>query len=523
MKKNLITNMCLSAGLLIAALSLGSCMDGDINKDPDKIMESELNKDNLWGTYLTTMQRRVAPEDQNDFQLTEDLVGNMYAGYYAGTQNWEGGYNGTTYSFPDGWINRPFKVAFVDFLSSWNVLRQKTDSSTVLFAVGEVVKVAAMHKTTDIYGPIPYTRFGLASPVPYDSQEAVYERFFKELDHAIGILAEFDAHNAGSKPLEKFDLIYGSDIAKWIRFANSLKLRLAMRVRYAYPGAQALAEAAVNNSYGVIESNADNPTMQSNNALSFTYFNPFYNLYSEEGYNEDRMGASMEAYLVGFDDPRLSIFFTKGTDNKYHGLRNGHKNGNRFQGKPLLSKPTITQATPYLWMTAAEVWLLRAEGALLNWQMKGTAKDLYEQGIRTSLSQHGLDAQADDYLASTHQPAAYNGVYRSPSAAAPSDITVAWDDAATTEKKLERIITQKWIAMYPLGQEAWSEFRRTGYPKLFPVVDNLSNGAVNTEIQVRRLPFPESEYTGNKAEVEKAVKLLGGADTGGTRLWWDKK
>ena len=174
-------------------------------------------------------------------------------------------------------------------------------------------------------------------------------------------------------------------------------------------------------------------------------------------------------------------------------------------------------------MTAAEVWLLRAEGALLNWQMKGTAKDLYEQGIRTSLSQHGLDAQADAYLASTHQPAAYDGVYRSPSAAAPSDITVAWDDAATTEKKLERIITQKWIAMYPLGQEAWSEFRRTGYPKLFPVVDNLSNGAVNTEIQVRRLPFPESEYTGNKAEVEKAVKLLGGADTGGTRLWWDKK
>jgi len=363
----------------------------------------------------------------------------------------------------------------------------------------------------------------LASPVPYDSQEAVYERFFKELDHAIGILTEFDAHNAGRKPLEKFDLIYGSDIAKWIRFANSLKLRLAMRVRYVYPGAQALAEAAVNNSYGVIESNADNPTMQSNNALSFTYFNPFYNLYSEEGYNEDRMGASMEAYLVGFDDPRLSIFFTKGTDNKYHGLRNGHKNGNRFQGKPLLSKPTITQATPYLWMTAAEVWLLRAEGALLNWQMKGTAKDLYEQGIRTSLSQHGLDAQADAYLASTHQPAAYDGVYRSPSAAAPSDITVAWDDAATTEKKLERIITQKWIAMYPLGQEAWSEFRRTGYPKLFPVVDNLSNGAVNTEIQVRRLPFPESEYTGNKAEVEKAVKLLGGADTGGTRLWWDKK
>src|SRR3712207_8640858 len=57
------------------------------------------------------------------------------------------------------------KVAFVDFLSSWNILRQKTDSTSILFAVGEVVKVAAMHKTTDIYGPLPYTKFGLATPV----------------------------------------------------------------------------------------------------------------------------------------------------------------------------------------------------------------------------------------------------------------------------------------------------------------------------------------------------------------------
>src|SRR3712207_8917793 len=76
-----------------------------------------------------------------------------------------------------------------------------------------------------------------------------------------------------------------------------------------------------------------------------------------------RMGATMESYLVGFNDPRLPVYFTQGIDGKYHGLRNGHKNGQRYQGYQLLSKPTITRATPYLWMTAAEVWLLRAEGA----------------------------------------------------------------------------------------------------------------------------------------------------------------
>src|SRR3712207_9306325 len=106
------------------------------------------------------------------------------------------------------------------------------------------------------------------------------------------------------------------------------------------------------------------------------------------------MGATMESYLVGFNDPRLPVYFTQGIDGKYHGLRNGHKNGQRYQGYQLLSKPTITRATPYLWMTAAEVWLLRAEGALLKWKMKGDAKDLYEKRSE----EHTSELQSRQYL-----------------------------------------------------------------------------------------------------------------------------
>jgi len=519
MKKNIIKLLTLVA----LCTPVYGCLDSSLNDDPDKVKASELGKDNLHGTYLTSLQRNVVPEDQNDFQLTEDLVGNMFAGYYAGTQSWEGGYNSTTYAFPDHWKNRPFSVAFTKLMSNWHQLRLKTDSASVLFAVGEVVKVEAMHKTTDIYGPIPYTRFGLQTPVPYDSQEAVYMRFFTELNHAIGVLTNFDKLNPGAKPLDKFDLIYGSDIKKWIRFANSLKLRLAMRCRAVYSGAQKLAEEAVNNTYGVLEDYADNAVMQTVGALSFTYNNPFYNIYSPEGYNEDRMGASMDAYLNGFADPRLPKFFAKAKGDVYRGLRNGLRNGKNFQGNENLSMPTITRSTPYVWMTAAEVWLLRAEGALFGWNMGGTPQELYEKGVSSSLEQYGLAGDVEAYLSSNAKPSAYAGLRGSPAVEAPSDITPAWDDNATQEKKLERIITQKWIAIYPLGQEAWSEFRRTGYPKLFPVVDNLSNGKVNTNEQVRRLPFPASEYDGNKAEVEKAVQLLGGEDTGGTHLWWDKK
>ncbi|EJX09030.1 hypothetical protein, secreted [gut metagenome] len=504
---------------LLCGMTLGSCMSDTINLNPDQILEEDLSKDNLWGSYLTTMQRRVVPEDVNLFQRAEDLFGNMYSGYFAGTQSWEGGTNGTTYVVSDEWRNCPFQSAFVEFLSSWNILRQKVDSTSVLFAVGEVVKVTAMHKATDIYGPIPYTRFGLTNPVPYDTQEEVYKSFFKELDHAINVLTKFDQANPNSTSLVKFDLIFNSDLRKWIRYANSLKLRLAMRVSAVYPEAQQIAESAVKHPYGVIEDNDNNPAMQSNGALSFTYHNPIHSIWSPEGYEEDVMGATMDSYMNGFEDPRRSAYFSLADNGVYRGLRNGHSNGNVFKGDKGLSRPNIQQDTPYLWMTAAEVYFLRAEGALRNWNMGGTAKEFYEAGIRASFNQYGLK-DVESYLSSEKKPAKYPGFKSSPSAPAASTvITVKWIDNGE-EKQWEQIMTQKWLAMYPLGQEAWSEFRRTGYPRLYPIVDNKSTD-ISSALQIRRVPFPYSEYQGNKVEVEKAVQLLGGPDSGATRLWWD--
>jgi hypothetical protein len=77
--------------------------------------------------------------------------------------------------------------------------------------------------------------------------------------------------------------------------------------------------------------------------------------------------------------------------------------------------------------------------------------------------------------------------------------------------------------MYPDGPEGWAEFRRTGYPRLLPPVNNYSNGTISSSVQVRRVPYPLSEYNTNKAGVQTGVSNLGGPDGGGTRLWWDKK
>jgi len=101
-------------------------------------------------------------------------------------------------------------------------------------------------------------------------------------------------------------------------------------------------------------------------------------------------------------------------------------------------------------------------------------------------------------------------------------ISIQWDDLAIFKVKLHRIMVQKWIALYPNGCEAWAEYRRTGYPRIFPVALNKSGGAVNTNLQVRRLPYPISQYNQNGAQVAKGVSLLGGPDNGGTPLWWDK-
>jgi Susd and RagB outer membrane lipoprotein len=175
-------------------------------------------------------------------------------------------------------------------------------------------------------------------------------------------------------------------------------------------------------------------------------------------------------------------------------------------------------------MTAAEVYFLRAEAALRGWNNAGgTAQSLYEKGVETSFTQWGVSAGLSTYLNdNTSKAAAYEDPFNAKNnAASPSALTIKWNEGATNEEKLERIITQKWLAIFPEGQEAWSEFRRTGYPRLFPVVVNNSGGLIDTKIQIRRLPFPQNEYNTNAAEVQSAISLLGGPDNGGTRLWWD--
>ncbi len=179
-------------------------------------------------------------------------------------------------------------------------------------------------------------------------------------------------------------------------------------------------------------------------------------------------------------------------------------------------------------MNAAEVAFLRAEAAAVyNFNMGGEAGEFYNTGIRLSFEQWGADG-AEEYLNNeTLRPETYvdpdgkNSYDRDL-----SRITVKWDNAASPEEKLERIIIQKWIANWQLGNEAWADYRRTGYPHLIPATTagNKSGGIVDSERGARRIPYPASEYGDNPVNINYAVTTyLGGRDDMGRDLWWAKK
>lgn len=172
-------------------------------------------------------------------------------------------------------------------------------------------------------------------------------------------------------------------------------------------------------------------------------------------------------------------------------------------------------------MQAAEVHFLLAEAALAGYSVGGTAQQYYESGITMSMQERtsaGAGA-ISSYIASSNTPVSFDGG----TTPATSDITVAFN-SANTEKALEQIITQKWIALFPNGWEAYAEARRTGYPKQLPRVVS-DNPDVPVDQIPARMIYTSSEFTTNADAVNAAIASpeLGGQDKNNVKLWWDKK
>lgn len=529
--RNIITKT--GAAFLAASLFAGCTAHYlEINTNPYEVSKEQTLTDGYAiGAAISALCGTVVSTDVNTAQFTDCLLGGPMGGYYSTT----GAFAKTidNYNPTDDWT-RVFLASdriIPTLYSNLNEIADITDDPVTL-AIAKIIKITAMLRVTDTYGPIPYSKIGEggAIAVEYDSQEAVYDAMFAELDEVISTLTE----NKLSGISPKADPIYDGTAVKWCKFANSLKLRMAMRISYAAPEkSRKYAEEAVKHEIGVFTSNADNATLRT---VAFgEKGNPLYTAikYNQpSGCNtggDTHAAADIITYMNGYNDPRRPVYFIPSEFDgiEYVGIRVRIEKpalnslGRKYSGVK------ISPSDPLVWMNAAEVCFLKAEAeAVFGYDMgAGTAGDFYNEGIRLSFEQFGVSG-ADAYLNdAVSRPAVYiDPAGQNSYSEMLSEITVKWDESASTAQKQERILIQKWIANFNNGNEAWADHRRTGYPHLFPATDagNKSDGIVSSVYGARRMRYPLAEYTNNGENVNYAVSaLLKGKDNMATRLWWD--
>lgn len=521
-------------GIALSAATLTACQTdfAEINTDHRHPTEKDLEMDNLnSGGLVTALEENIFPVGNsgtgyvNEYQVAYTLSSSCWMGYIAPTQNkWEG-------TLPPTFaLKQRSKQTYDDMAGkvyqSWLELKDKLKNDPAAFAVGQIIKIAAVHKAADTFGPIPYSKAAIkgSSQTEYDAQEDVYKQMLEELDAAVTALSN-NKHNV----FTRYDVIYEGDYNKWMKFANSLMLRLAMRCYYANEEmSKTYVQKACTNPGGLIAVASEGAKLCKGAGIQ--YKNPLV-IINDPGYNDARMGAEIGTYLQGYNDPRLSVYFTKGNykgKSGYYGVRTNMPKVDSYIKVGEFSQLNVQNETPLYIMRASEVEFLLAEAALRKMLgVQGDAKSHYEKGIKLSFEENGIAAsEFGKYIAQKDaKQAKFEDVANSQySTAAVSEITIPWANNADLETNLERIITQKYLALYPDGQEAWSEYRRTGYPKIFPAVANHTDCGVDGNKRPTRIPYSNEEYTDNNANILKAVQLLGGAgDLGSTRVWWDKK
>lgn len=479
------------------------------NSDPYAIYSAQPN------VLLPTMIDAMMYVQQNDSQSIDQMVGSL-GGYFTCSNRW-GGQNFDTFNASDAWNALPYNTMFEDVYANYFDIRESSGGSGHYYAMAQLVRAAVMMRVADMYGPIPYSKVsdGLFY-VAYDSLEEVYANIFADLSAAATTLNDYAQLYPSSKPFAMSDPVYGGDYSLWARLANSLSLRLAVRI-----GDREAAESALAHPAGLIETNAQNAMMDPG-----TQGNPY--LLAASSWGDLRANASIVDYMKGYNDPRIGVYFQVSTfpEGGYIGMRSGSATFEKTD-VAAYSQPAFGSNDALPVFVAAETSFLKAEMALKGWTAGGSARDCYESGIRLSMEQHGIDSKAvEAYLSDeTSVPAGHSdprgALYEYDRT---TDVTIKWNDADGAEKNLERIITQKWIANYPMGLEAWAEFRRTGYPELAPAIDNLSGGTISDKFRgMRRLRYPYTEKNLNAANYAAAVALLGGVDDESVDLFWARK
>lgn len=356
--------------------------------------------------------------------------------------------------------------------------------------------------TTDQFGDIPYSEAnqvdeGLMTPV-YDDQSTIYPSILADLKT---IADEMATEDPGTEPIGDGDFLFGGDITLWQKFCNSLRMRAAMRIVNVAPElAQSTIEEICQNpgAYPLLETNDENAYFYWQG--SAPYFEPYYDNFRTR--DEHGMSNIFVAHMTQMQDPRISSMMKPAvSDGQYRGYENG-----ALAAAPQIDNISRIGAmyredpagfTPFL--KSCENYFIKAEAALRGWNVGTTAEAAYTEAVRLSMEENGVsDADMEAYL---------NGSGK-------------WDGT------FERLYMEEWVALFKENLEAWSLYRRTGYPQEIITSGEYPGafcvfGSAHNDVPFR-MPYPNNEYLYNKENVEAAAANIVD-NTWGEQMWWDTR
>ncbi|KIC89508.1 SusD/RagB family nutrient-binding outer membrane lipoprotein [Flavihumibacter sp. ZG627] len=471
--------------LIITAITLMtmiSCTKDISRFNEEKKLPAVVPAETLFSNGLVNLTTALATPNVN-LNVFRFTVQHWAATTYQDEPN----YDFFTRNIPQAWWTRMYRDVLSDLKESKKIITA-TEPGVVSeatlknqAAIVDLMEVYVYSILVNTFGDVPYSEsndFNNLFPA-YDDAKEIYDDLFVRIDNSIASLS-----TEGEGFSAKADLIYKGDVSSWIKFANTLKMRLAMTVADVDDTAKQKFEEAEENGF---TSSADNAAFQFLSASPNT--NPIWVDLVQSGRADMVAGKPLLDKMVELNDPRLEAFFDPNNDGKYVGGIIGENNAYATVARPseLIKDPAL----PHLLLDYVEAEFLRAEAAARGWDVAGTAAEHYANAIRASIIYWGgTEAEATAYLA---QP------------------SVAYASAPGEWKA--KIGLQKWIALHNRPYIGWVELRRLDFPLLSPPAEPES-GFPN------RLTYPINEQTLNPDSYASASSAIGG-DEVETKLFWD--
>lgn len=486
----------------------------EMNVSPIGLTEERIDED-----ILFTRAQLYGALRYSEFQRVQMLYTQHYIQWYSVSVPY---FETDRYITRNDWATAYWEAAYADFgmqiQQIVNITAEDPDKINEN-AIARIWKVFIVHRITDFWGDVPYSEAWTGDLTPaYDTQESIYIDMLDELEAAVD---QFDP--TASESFGGNDLIFQGNTASWIKFANSLRLRLAIRISNVAPdlarqhGEAVLAE---DNFISTIEGSAilkygRDYGSADENVQPMSWLRRF---------DEYRVSNTLVEFLVGTDDPRLPLYIDPArSDGQYRGLQNGLNPGQigeiNVDDYSKDSDIIANQYAPTGLLIYPEVLFLKAEAALLNWSGAGSDPAVYyEQGIRSSINYWLWVYNDIKGRLPEEQATALKDIEISEEAITDylNDDEIVYDPT----KGLEQIITQKWLALVNQGFEAWAEYRRTGFPTLNAIPN--SDNASETGLEVpSRVIYPAQESVAyNTENYLKAIDQQG-PDLATTKVWWD--